>query len=86
MSAWKTVRIYIEFRAAGKTYECLLPAGMMCGDAIREIFELARPETEDFWQPDERTLIYEKNSGILCDPHVSLNSAGACDGMILEVY
>lgn len=86
MSVWKTVRIYIEFRAAGRTYECLLPAGMMCGDAVRKIFVLAAADMEDFWQPDEKTLIYEKNSGILCDPHVSLSSAGAYDGMVLEVY
>lgn len=86
MSAWKRIRIYIEFRAAGRIYECMIPAGMMCMDAVNAVYELQKTEMEDFWHPDEETRIHEKNSGILCDPHVSLSSLCAYDGMVLEVY
>ncbi len=86
MYAWKMIRIYVDFRAAGKIRECLVPAGMMSSDVIKELYELEKNEMKDLWQPDSQTMIYEKNSGIFCDPHVSLSSMGAFDGMILEVY
>ncbi len=34
----------------------------------------------------EDYLVYEKNSGILCDPHVSLNSLGVRSGMIFQIF
>lgn len=79
------IRVYLMFTAA-ETYECLIPSGMMLADAVAEVCQLARSRLGDFYEYDENSLIYEKNSGILCDPHVSVSSLGVSDGMIFEIY
>ena len=85
MSSDQMIRIYLMFTAA-RTYECLIPSGMMLADAADEVCRLAGSQLGDFYEYNKHSLIYEKNSGILCDPHVSVNSLGAVDGMIFEIY
>ena len=58
------IRIYLVFTAA-RTYECLIPSGMLLADAADEVWRLAGSQLGDFYEYNEYSLIYEKNSGIL---------------------
>lgn len=86
MSKCETVRIYIAFPAANRMYECLFYAASSFSEQLKRLYELIRDDLGEEYVPDENSLIYEKNSGILCDPHVSLSSLNTEDGMIFQIF
>ena len=86
MSECDVIRVLVEFTAAGKIYECLLSSGRMLSEQLYELYGMEKSELEDLYVFNEESLIYEKNSGILCDPHVSLASLNICEGTVLQIF
>lgn len=86
MSVSESVRIFICFVAAGICCECVCQKGRSFSDILPEVYRIFRHEIQDLYLLDENSLIYEKNSGILCDPHVSLSSLGVRAGMIFQIF
>ena len=86
MSECDVIRVLVEFAAAGRIYECLLSSGRMLSEQLYELYGMVKPELEDLYVFNDESLVYEKNSGILCDPHVSLASLHVSDGTIFQIF
>ena len=86
MSASENVRLFICFVAVGICCECVCQKSRSFSDILPEVYRIYRHEIQDLYLLDENSLVYEKNSGILCDPHVSLSSLGVRSGMIFQIF
>lgn len=85
MSVSDNVRIFICFTAAERCYECVCQKSRSFNDILPEVYRMFQTELMDRYRLEDY-LVYEKNSGILCDTHVSLNSLGVRSGMIFQIF
>ncbi len=76
------VRIFLKIPACGILLECVCRDSLTFNEILPAVFEIQGPALMQEFQPDERTLVYEKRSQVYCDRNIPLSAYGDVSGRL----